>query len=323
MAVFNDRRMKVLFERYEGNPILSPACWPYLANATFNPGAVRHNGEVHLLVRVEDMRGFSHITRACSKDGRTSWQIDDGPSLMPDPRHSEERWGIEDPRIVWLEELEKYAITYVSFSKDGPVVSLALSKDLQQFKRRGAMLPPEDKDASLFPRKIGRRYVMIHRPIIRGEAHIWIANSPDLVHWGEHKILLPVRPGWWDSTRVGLGPPPIETSEGWLIIYHGVRMTASGSLYRVGLALLDLDEPWKIRKRCDQWVFGPQEAYERVGDVPGVTFPTGVVYDSETDELIMYYGAADSSVCLATAKLQDLVDHLLACSDSKEEGFCL
>jgi len=151
---------------------------------------------------------------------------------------------------------------------------------------------------------------------------MWIANSPDLVHWGEHKILLPVRPGWWDSTRVGLGPPPIETDEGWLIIYHGVRMTASGSLYRVGLALLDLDEPWKIIKRADQWVFGPHEPYERVGDVPGVTFPTGIVHDPETDELIMYYGAADTSVCLATVKLKDLVNYVLSCNDSKEEGFC-
>ncbi len=311
-----------VFERYQGNPILSPDRWPYPANATFNPGAVRYGGETILLVRVEDMRGFSHFTIARSGDGKTNWHVDEKQALLPDSRYDEERWGIEDPRIVWLEDLKQYAVTYVSFSKDGPVVSLALSKNLKTFKRRGAMLPPEDKDASLFPRKIKRRYILIHRPIIRGEAHIWIASSPDLVHWGEHKILLPVRPGWWDSSRVGLGPPPIETDEGWLIIYHGVRMTASGSLYRVGLALLDLDEPWIIRKRCDQWVFGPQEPYERVGDVPGVTFPTGTVYDPETDELFMYYGAADTSVCLATAQLQDLVEHLLSCSDSEEEGFC-
>jgi beta-1,4-mannooligosaccharide/beta-1,4-mannosyl-N-acetylglucosamine phosphorylase len=321
--IFNKHhRPTMLFKRFEGNPVLTPDCWPYPANATFNPGAIRHDGETYLVVRVEDMRGFSHLTLARSKDGKTGWQIDEKPIMTPDSDFHEERWGIEDPRIVWLEELEQYAMTYVSFSKDGPVVSLALSKDLQNFKRRGAMLPPEDKDASLFPRKINRRYVLIHRPIIRGEAHMWIANSPDLVHWGEHKILLPVRPGWWDSTRVGLGPPPIETDEGWLIIYHGVRMTASGSLYRVGLALLDLEEPWKIIKRTDQWVFGPHEAYERVGDVPGVTFPTGIVHDPETDELIMYYGAADTSVCLATVKLKDLVDYVLSCNDSTEEGFC-
>ncbi len=323
MIYHNHQRPTIMFKRYIGNPILVPDRWPYPSNATFNPGAVRHNGDTFLLVRVEDMRGFSHLTFARSKDGKTNWQIDEKPTMMPDSNHHEERWGIEDPRIVWLEDMKQYAVTYVSFSKDGPVVSLALSEDLHTFERRGAMLPPEDKDASLFPRMINGKYNLIHRPIIRGEAHIWIASSPDLVHWGDHKILLPVRPGWWDSTRVGLGPPPIETSEGWLIIYHGVRMTASGSLYRVGLALLDLEEPWKIRKRSNQWVFGPHEPYERVGDVPGVTFPTGTVYDKDTDELTMYYGAADSSVCRATAQLKDMIDHLLNCTDSKEEGFCL
>ena len=311
MNYHDHQRSKSMFERYKGNPILTPDRWPYPANATFNPGVVRHNGETLLLVRVEDMRGFSHFTFARSKDGKTNWMIDDHPTLLPDADLNEEKWGIEDPRIVWLEDLQQFAVTYVSFSKDGPVVSLALSEDLHKFDRRGAMLPPEDKDVSLFPRLINGKYTMIHRPIIRGEAHIWIACSPDLVHWGEHQVLLPVRPGWWDSTRVGLGPPPIETAEGWLIIYHGVRQTASGSLYRVGLALLDLENPRIIRNRSDQWVFGPYESYERIGDVPGVTFPTGTVYDSETDQLIMYYGAADSTVCLATARLQNLVDHLL------------
>ena len=300
------------FHRYEGNPILTPGCWPYPANATFNPGAARHNGETLLLVRVEDMRGFSHLTFARSKDGKTGWQIDQQPTLVPDPKYHEEQWGIEDPRIVWLEERQEYAVTYVSFSKDGPMVSLALSRDLHTFDHRGTMLPPEDKDASLFPRLINGRYVLIHRPIIRGEAHIWIAFSPDLKYWGEHKILLPVRPGWWDCSRVGLGPPPIETEEGWLVIYHGVRMTASGSLYRVGLALLDLDEPWKIIRRCDEWVFGPYEHYERVGDVPGVTFPTGAVVNRETGEIMIYYGAADTTVCLATANMNELVKHILS-----------
>lgn len=307
-----------LFYRYEGNPILTPDRWPYPTNATFNPGAVRHNGETFLLVRVEDMRGFSHLTFARSKDGKTNWQIDETPTVKPDPAFHEEQWGIEDPRIVFLEERQEYAVTYVSFSKDGPMVSLALSKDLHTFERRGTMLPPEDKDASLFPRLINGQYVLIHRPIIRGEAHIWIASSPDLKFWGDHRILIPYRPGWWDSTRVGLGPPPIETEEGWLVIYHGVRMTASGSLYRVGLALLDLDEPWRLIRRCDDWVFGPHEPYERIGDVPGVTFPTGAVLNKETGELSMYYGAADTTVCLATAKITDLVQKVLSCPNPEE-----
>ncbi|HBS12039.1 MAG TPA: glycosidase, partial [Flavobacteriaceae bacterium] len=280
-----------------------------------------YNNKILLLIRVEDMRGFSHLTLARSKDGKTGWDIDKTPTIKPNILRNEERWGVEDPRIVWLEERQQYAISYVSFSKDGPVVSLALTKDFKTFDHLGAMLPPEDKDASLFPRLINGKYVMIHRPIIRGEAHIWIAFSPDLTHWGEHKILIPVRPGWWDSHRVGLGTPPIETDEGWLLIYHGTRITASGSLYRVGLALLDLDEPWKIIRRCDNWVFGPCEDYERIGDVPGVTFPVGVIINEKTNELMMYYGAADTSVCLAIANLDDVLNYVLKSSKPTECEF--
>lgn len=316
------RYQRRLFTRFGGNPILSPERWPYQVNSTFNPGAVRHNDETLLLVRVEDMRGYSHLTFARSRDGVTNWQIDEQPTLMPDKVFNEEQWGIEDPRIVWLQEQEQYAVTYVSFSKDGPMVSLALTKDLHNFVRKGAMLPPEDKDASLFPRLINDRYVLIHRPVIRGEAHIWISFSPDLKYWGDHRILIPVRPGCWDSIRVGLGPPPIETPEGWLIIYHGVRMTTSGALYRIGMALLDLEKPWEIIRRSEEWVFGPQEPYERVGDVPGVTFPTGTVLNEATGELFMYYGAADTCVCLATAYLNNLLDYLLHDCPA-EGGSCL
>jgi len=256
------------------------------------------------------MRGFSHLTLAKSADGYTNWQIATKPSLIPDKAFHEEQWGIEDPRIVWLEDQKQYAVTYVSFSRGGPVVSLAMTKDFTSFHRMGCLMPPEDKDAALFPRKIGNRYVLIHRPIIRGEAHIWISFSPDLKYWGEHHIILPVRPGWWDNHRVGLGPPPIETPEGWLIIYHGVRITASGSLYRVGAALLDLNDPRKIIHRSDSWIFGPEQDYEYIGDVPGVTFPTGVIVDHSKDEIRLYYGAADKTVAVATGRMSELLDSL-------------
>ncbi len=299
-----------LFRRYSGNPILAPEQWPYSANAVFNPGAALVDGETVLLVRVEDMRGFSHLTVARSADGRTNWRIDPAPTLQPEANVREERWGLEDPRIVRLEGRGDYAVTYVSFSSSGPLVSLALTKDFVTFDRIGPLVPPEDKDASLFPRQFGGRYVLIHRPIIRGEADVWISFSPDLRHWGDHRVLLPARPGWWDSHRVGLGAPPIETPEGWLIIYHGVRMTASGSIYRVGLALLDLEEPWRVRRRSDEWVLGPRKPYEQLGDVPRVTFPSGAIYIPETDELRLYYGIADTTVGLATADMSDILDYL-------------
>jgi len=305
-----------LFHRYEKNPILSPEQWPYVANATFNPGAAIINGETVLIVRVEDMRGFSHLTIARSKDGKANWFVEAHSALEPEAESREGQWGLEDARIVFLEERGEYAITYVSFSSSGPLVSLALTEDFQLFRRVGPIMPPEDKDASLFPRRFKGRYALIHRPIIRGEGDIWISFSPDLTHWGDHRVLLPTRPGWWDSQRVGLGTPPIETQEGWLIIYHGIRMTASGAIYRVGLALLDLEEPWKVIRRSDEWVLGPRDRYQRGGDVPGVTFPTGAILDKDADELRIYYGIADTTVGLATADVRKLLDYILSCPQS-------
>ena len=309
-----------LFRRYENNPILTAESWPYPANAVFNPGAIQVGDETLLLARVEDMRGFSHLTAARSRDGKTDWQIDAQPTLEPDPDRDEWIWGVEDPRIVWFAEREEYIITYVCFSLGGPVVSLALTRDFGEYTRLGPLVPPEDKDASLFPRLIGGRYALIHRPVIRGEGHIWISFSPDLEHWGGHRILLATRPGWWDSHHIGLGAPPIETPEGWLLIYHGVRITASGSLYRVGLALLDLDEPWKTVRRCSEWLFGPKEDYERTGDVPGVTFPTGAIWSQDTNEVRVYYGAADTSVALAVADMSELLEYLKRCPEAAAEG---
>lgn len=299
-----------LFRRYPGNPILTRSLWSYPVNTVFNPGATEFQGETVLLVRAEDMRGFSHLTLAKSKDGKTNWRISSRPTLKPDSSLGEEQYGLEDPRIVWLKEKETYAITYVSFSSGAPLVSLMTTEDFETFHRMGPLLPPADKDASLFPHRFKGRFALIHRPIIRGEAHIWICFSPDLKHWGDHQVVIPTRARWWDCHRVGLGAPPIETPEGWLLIYHGVRVAASGSIYRVGLALLDLDEPGKVIFRSDQWILSPTAPYEQTGDVPGVVFPTGAVVDQDTNELRLYYGAADSTVGLATADLGELIQSI-------------
>jgi predicted GH43/DUF377 family glycosyl hydrolase len=290
--------------------------WPYRVNSVFNAAATIFDNKVLLLVRVEDMRGFSHLCKATSKDGYTNWVIDKQPTMIPKTEdYPEEKYGIEDPRIVKLEDENKYAITYTSFSESGPLVSLATTEDFATFRRYGVVMPPDDKDASLFPRKFNGRYALIHRPSPTSYligAHIWVSFSPDLKHWGDSQILLPARKGsWWDAYKVGLGPQPIETKDGWLIIYHGVRTTAAGSLYRLGLALLDLDDPTKVIKRCDEWVFGPNEMYERIGDVPDVTFPCGVVLNG--DELIMYYGASDTTMAIATASLKEILTYIKKC----------
>ena len=302
-----------LFHRSEHNPILKPTDWPYPANAVFNPAAVALNGHTLLLARVEDRRGFSHLTAARSEDGLANWQIDSVPLLTPDPNAHEERWGLEDARIVRMADSLEYAIACVSFSVGGPLVSLIMTEDFKTFKRMGTPFPPEDKDASLFPRLFNGLYAMVHRPIIRGQAHIWISFSPDLHYWGEHEILIPVRDGWWDCHRVGLGTQPIETDAGWLIIYHGVRVTPAGQVYRVGLALLDLENPRKLICRSDEWVFAPALAYELAGDVPGVVFPTGAVVDKKTNQLRLYYGAADTCIGVATADLDAVLDYVSSC----------
>ncbi|MBW1803761.1 MAG: glycosidase, partial [Deltaproteobacteria bacterium] len=279
------QKQDFLFKRYEENPILTPTEWPYIASAVFNPGAVTYNGETLLLNRVEGFDGLSHLTVARSKNGKTNWKIDPKPTLLPDPAgYPEELWGIEDARIVKLEELNQFAITYTAYSEGGPLVSLALTEDFQKFHRQGLITVPENKDAALFPRRFNDRWVLIHRPTMP-KSNIWLSFSPDLKHWGDHSVLMKARDGgYWDANKIGLGPPPIETPEGWLLIYHAVKRTASGVIYRVGLALLDLDNPRKVIRRGGEWVLGPREEYERIGDVPSVTFPSGVVWDIKTDE---------------------------------------
>jgi len=313
-----------LFTRYEKNPILTADDWPYPVNSVFNAAATQlPSGEVLLLVRVEDRRGISHLTAARSPDGIHDWQIDPHPTFMPDPEHHpEELWGIEDPRITWLPELKKWAIVYSASSRGGPLVALALTEDFQDYERLGAVLPPENRDAAIFPRQFQGRWAMIHRPVNAQElgSHMWLAFSPDLKHWGDHHLLIEARHGaWWDANKIGLSPPPLETPAGWLILYHGARLAASGYIYRLGLALLDLDNPCRVLRRSDEWVFGPEKAYERTGDVDNVVFPCGWIIDPQDPEtVLLYYGAADSTIALATARLDELLDFIEACPEPKK-----
>jgi predicted GH43/DUF377 family glycosyl hydrolase len=303
-----------LFQRHASNPILTAEDWPYPAHTVFNPGAtLLPSGETLLLVRVEDRRGISHLTVARSQDGISGWHIETQPTFSASPeQYPEELWGIEDARIVYLDQLDRYAVTYTAYSRAGPLVALAMTDDFRVFDRHGAIMSPEDKDAAFFPRQFGDRWALIHRPVpsvADAKANMWLSFSPDLRNWGDHMLLLEARDGaWWDAGKIGLSPPPIETSAGWLIVYHGVRHTPAGALYRVGLALLDLDDPRRVLRRGDEWVVGPEAPYEISGDIPNVVFPCGaVVGDSE---LRLYYGAADTCVGLMTARIADVLDWL-------------
>ncbi len=302
-----------LFHRHERNPILTAADWPYPINSVFNPGAVLlPDGETLLLCRVEDRRGHSHLCAARSANGVDGWRIDPQPTLPADPEHyPEEIWGIEDPRITFIPELKKYAVVYTAYSRGGPGVALALTEDFRHFERYGMIMPPEDKDAALLPHRIGEYWALIHRPVGYLGSHMWISYSPDLQHWGNHKLMLEARRGaWWDANKIGLSSPPIETPQGWLVIYHGVRQTASGSLYRLGLALFDLQNPERCLKRGESWIFGPEEQYEQRGDVGNVVFPCGYTLGRDGDTINLYYGAADTCVALATGSVHTLLEWL-------------
>ena len=299
-----------LFKRHPQNPILTVADWPYPAHSVFNAGAVRlPDGTTLLLCRVEDRRGLSHLCAARSDNGVDGWRIDSQPTFPADPdQHPEELWGIEDPRITWVPELQMYGVVYTAYTRDGPGVSLAFTKDFRDFERYGLVMSPEDKDAALLPHRIGGEWAMIHRPVTLPSAHMWISYSPDLRAWGKHKMMLEARlGGWWDARKIGLSPPPLETPQGWLVIYHGVRYTAAGVIYRLGLALFDLQEPERCLRRSDEWVFGPEEPYEVRGDVDNVVFPCGYTIAADGDTMYLYYGAADTSIGLALGSVSAML----------------
>ncbi|MGA2989896.1 MAG: glycosidase [Candidatus Korobacteraceae bacterium] len=299
-----------LLQRHPGNPILTSKDWPYSINSVFNAGAtLLADGSTLLLCRVEDRRGLSHLCAARSRNGVDGWDIDSTPTLMPNAdEYPEELWGIEDPRLTYVPELQQYAVAYTSYSRGGPGVSLALTKDFHTFERYGVIMSPDDKDAALLPCRIGGFWALVHRPMTPLGAHMWISYSPDLRHWGSHRIMLEARRGaWWDANKIGLTSPPIETSRGWLVLYHGVRNTASGCIYRLGLALFDSQHPDKCLLRGDSWIFGPEADYERGGDVHDVVFPCGHTIGLDGDTLKIYYGAADSCIALAYGSIKALL----------------
>ena len=211
-----------LFQRHKLNPILTAANWPYQVNSVFNPGAtLLADGTTLLLCRVEDRRGHSHLCAARSANGIDNWQIDPQPTFKANPEsYPDELWGIEDPRITYVPEMNQYAIAYTAYASGGPGVALAFTKDFHSFERYGVIMQPEDKDAALLPHRIDGRWALIHRPVGATSAHIWISYSSDLRQWGGHKQILDARlGGWWDANKIGLSPRPLKRRRaGWSFI---------------------------------------------------------------------------------------------------------
>ncbi len=296
------------FIRSEHNPLFTVADVPIAANAVLNPGVVDVGEEIILLLRIENRRGISQIRVARSRNGVDDWRISPQPLL--EPRLAEypyEEWGCEDPRVTQIEP-GKWLISYVAYSRYGPTVAFALTEDFESAERLGVVLAPTNKDATVLPRKFDGQWIMFHRPVTGNQEHIWYASADaDFTHWSLPGVLLPQNGGpWWDGIRVGVGAPPILTNQGWLLIYHGVKEMGGRPIYRLGLALLDKDDPRKVIARAADWVFAPEASYEQTGLMPGVVFTCGAV--CRGDEVWMYYGAADTVVGLAVAELSDLLN---------------
>lgn len=293
--------------RYEENPILTAEDIPFRCNTVFNGSPVKFEGEYLILFRVEGLQGYSFFALARSRKG-FFYKVDEKPVMLPEKKGKfakyEER-GIEDPRITFMDGV--YYILFTAVSAFGPMIEIAKTEDFKKYERIALVSSPGNKDGVLFPEKIKGKYARLDRPIGNDIGSIWISYSDDLIYWGHSKAVITPRPGYWDSYRIGASVPPIKTDKGWLEIYHGVRMTASGPIYHAGSVLLDLEDPSKIVARCDEPILSPRENYERVGDVNNVVFASGAIVE-EDRTIKVYYGSADTSICMAMGDLDELID---------------
>lgn len=299
---------ETIFKRYEGNPIITAKAVPR-ANSIHNSAIVKFKDGYAGVFRVDeqDMSFTLHVGR--SKDG-IDWEIEPKSIKMhsddPDVYVARQSY---DPRVAKIGET--YYITWCNAGHQGPAIGLAVTKDFKSFRQLENPLPPFNRNCVLFPKKINGKYAMLHRPSDGGHTpfgDIFFASSPDLIHWGYHRFVFGPTKAGWQSTKVGAGPVPIETKEGWLLIYHGTWTSCNGYLYYAGGALLDLKKPWKVLYRTRDYLLAPTELYERVGDVPNVIFPSSAVVIGDTIRL--YYGCADTCISMAEAKLGDLINFI-------------
>ena len=295
--------------RYSGNPIIDRH-GNKRSNSVFNSAVVPFNGGFAGVFRCDSRSISMDLFAGRSQDG-LHWEIDDEPihfiGADSEIAVNEYRY---DARITPMEG--KYYITWCN-GYHGPTIGLAWSEDFNTFHQLENAILPVNRNRVLFPRKIGGLYMMMSRPSDNGHTpfgDIYVSQSPDLEFWGRHRYMMGTIKGndsAWQSTKIGPGPAPIETDEGWLLIYHGVITTCNGFVYRMGAALLDLDEPWRVKYRSKDYLMAPWELYECVGDVPNVVFPCAALTDSATGRIAVYYGCADTVTGIAFTTVDELI----------------
>lgn len=297
-----------LVRRYPGNPILTKDQVPYTVETVHNAAVVKHEDRYLMLFRSHLRNGRSILGLAESEDG-FSFRVHPRPFMVP-ARDGVfglyEEFGVEDPRICFLEGA--YWITYSAYSRYGVRIGLARTEDFREVERVALITQADHRNVVLFPQRFQGRYARLDRPHTEiSPWSIWISYSPDLIHWGDSRVLVRPLQYHWDEMKVGPGPTPVPTPKGWLLIYHGVFRTMDGAFYRAGVALLDLKDPSRVLGVADEWILQPEDPWETTGYVHNVVFPCGAVAEPD-GTLKLYWGGADTVVCAGTTRVEDLVN---------------
>ena len=295
--------------RYSENPIVQRDAIP-CSNSIFNSAVVPFEGGFAGVFRVDDRCRHMRIHSARSKDA-IHWDIDPEPFVLLNPQANEVGpfvYGY-DPRVCKIDD--EYIVTWCNCFH-GPTIGVATTKDFKTYIQKENAFLPFNRNGVMFPEKINGNYAMLSRPSDNGHTpfgDIFYSESPDLTYWGKHRYVMGTTNGW-QSTKIGAGPIPIKTDEGWLLFYHGVLTSCNGFVYSFGAALLDLEKPWKVLYRTEPYLLSPQKPYELMGDVPNVTFPCAALTDADTGRIAIYYGGADTVICLAFCEVNEVVDYI-------------
>ncbi len=296
--------------RYRGNPVIGRNPFKGMGRI-FNSAVVPYQGAFVGIFRGETTTGRPFLYLGKSKDGIT-WEYEENKITMKDEKGKD--WDplyAYDPRCVKIDD-SYYLIWCGDF--DGAALGLAKTKDFKTFTRLENPFLPFNRNGVLFPRKVNGEYLLLSRPSDGGHTpfgDVFLSSSPDLTYWGKHRLVMQKGgSGWWQAVKIGCGPAPLETDEGWLLFYHGVTGTCSGFVYSIGAALLDKDCPSKVLYRSSSYLLTPEEIYETSGFVPNVTFPVAALADQKTGRIALYYGAADTVVALAFCQLDEVLAYI-------------
>jgi predicted GH43/DUF377 family glycosyl hydrolase len=302
--------MHSLIQRHPDNPVITIHDLPERANCVFNSGATIHNGEIVMLLSTWTSDWTPKFLVGRSRDG-IRFAVEPRNMVHPPAEYPYvQHEGIFDTRITTLEGW--HYITYNVASRLGGRIMLARTKDFTEIEHLGFITSPDHRNCVLFPEKINGDYVRLERPNVNDAGDIYIAYSADLIHWGRCRLVLERNTRYWESAKIGPGAPPVKTDEGWLCIYHGCRQSMNGFSYQAGAFVLDLNDPSRIIGKLRDSLMDPLTDYERVGNVDNVVFPTAALRHGASNELKIYYGAADTCIGLATADVNNLVDACLA-----------